>query len=106
MHPRSRQRASMGLEISEEDFVAMYGEGSKARPDKSYKEEKRPYFVEHMALTSEEKKRRLIFLKDYERQRKRERRKREKMMARKAAIAAGMDPDALEKEEENSRVGS
>ena len=44
MHPRSRQRASMGLEISEEDFVAMYG-GLKGTSRQSLQEEKRPILL-------------------------------------------------------------
>ena len=102
MHPRSRERASMGLEISEEDFVAMYGEGSKARPDKAYKEEKRPYFVEHMALTSEEKSA-LIFSKTMSANENANGGRGEDDGS--TAIAAGMDPDALEKERGASSVG-
>lgn len=110
--PRARSPAARGLEITDDEFAAMYGTESEPRGVKARgggaeaedDEQQRPYFVEHMALTAEEKQSRLVFLKDYERQRKRERKKKEAQFAREAAVAAGLDPDALEQEEEERAV--
>ena len=98
MMGRHSAATSNSFTITNNDFEAMYGTLAKSYDKSERKTQTRPYFVEHMALTAEEKKGRLLFLKDYERKRRLQREAMKEEAERSAAIEAGLDPDAIEME--------